>query len=174
LVKQLGATDVTLVPGISVALPHVRGSYSMTRPVSGNLKASSKSILKNPLRARSRTGSPRWFLRWRATGQAGARSARVPIAVSVTRPGKAAPRRCRLPAQVSGLPSRSRPVRLELVRINFARRRGAIGFVRKCDRNGCVKTLTDTIRRVSLVVVMACGGEAGLTGRIRQGARGGT
>jgi hypothetical protein len=31
LVKQLGATDVALLPGISVALP-VRGSYSATRP----------------------------------------------------------------------------------------------------------------------------------------------
>jgi hypothetical protein len=51
VVKQLGATDVTLLPGISVGLPHVRGSFSMTRPAPGNLKAASKPALKSPLHA---------------------------------------------------------------------------------------------------------------------------
>jgi integrase/recombinase XerD len=51
MAKQLGATDVTLLPGISVALPRVRGSYSMTRPPSSTLKTASKPVLKNPLRA---------------------------------------------------------------------------------------------------------------------------
>ena len=51
MVKQLGATDVTLVPGISVALPHVGGSFSMTRPVSSTLKTTSRPALKSPLRA---------------------------------------------------------------------------------------------------------------------------
>jgi hypothetical protein len=49
LVKQLGVTDVTLVPRISVALPHVGGSFSMSRPVSSSLKTASKAALKNPL-----------------------------------------------------------------------------------------------------------------------------
>jgi hypothetical protein len=48
--KQLGATDVTLLPGISVALPPVNGSYSMSRTTSGNLKGSSKPALKSALR----------------------------------------------------------------------------------------------------------------------------
>src|SRR6202034_4273771 len=50
LVEQLGVTDVTLVPGVSVALPHDGGSFSMSRPVSGTLKTTTTPALKNPLR----------------------------------------------------------------------------------------------------------------------------
>jgi hypothetical protein len=51
MAKQLGAADLTLLPGISAGLPRVRGTHGLTRPASSDLKTASKPVLKNPLRA---------------------------------------------------------------------------------------------------------------------------